>query len=91
MGTLSFGSGQTIQISLCYFHLSITSADYISRVWLLHCHIEWHMVTGLIATVITAPEYLHGMRIPPDHLALCESQSEGSSDGRWPYQIPGIS
>lgn len=49
------------------------------------------MVTGLIATVITAPEYLHGMRIPPDHLALCESQSEGSSDGRWPYQIPGIS
>ncbi|KAH8799035.1 Cupredoxin [Xylogone sp. PMI_703] len=40
-------------------------------VWLFHCHIEWHVVMGLTATIIEAPESLAGMSIPDDHKAAC--------------------
>lgn len=44
-------------------------------VWLFHCHIEWHVVMGLIATIIEAPEDLRGGVIPDDHQAICKSQN----------------
>ncbi|CAI4212785.1 unnamed protein product [Parascedosporium putredinis] len=41
-------------------------------VWLFHCHIEWHVVSGLVATFIEAPEQLQEMvTIPKDHLRAC--------------------
>jgi iron transport multicopper oxidase len=44
-------------------------------VWLFHCHIEWHVVMGLIATIVEAPEQLRGGYIPDDHMKVCESQN----------------
>ncbi|KAH6618464.1 Cupredoxin [Boeremia exigua] len=41
-------------------------------IWLFHCHIEWHVASGLIATFIEAPRALQAQRVPPAHLALCE-------------------
>lgn len=45
-------------------------------IWLFHCHIEWHVDSGLIATMIEAPlkmqEYL---TVPESHYELCTSQS----------------
>ena len=29
--------------------------DLTPQVWLFHCHIEWHVDSGLIATIIEAP------------------------------------
>jgi iron transport multicopper oxidase len=43
-------------------------------VWLFHCHIEWHVVMGLIATIIEIPEDLRGLPIPDDHKATCDVQ-----------------
>jgi iron transport multicopper oxidase len=43
-------------------------------VWLFHCHIEWHVVMGLVATIIEIPEELRGLTIPPDQKAACEVQ-----------------
>ncbi|PMD37211.1 Ferroxidase [Hyaloscypha variabilis F] len=43
-------------------------------VWLFHCHIEWHVVMGLTATLIEAPESLRGLTIPSDHQAACQAQ-----------------
>ncbi|KXJ86606.1 ferroxidase [Microdochium bolleyi] len=41
-------------------------------VWLFHCHIEWHVISGLVATFIEAPlELQKTITIPPDHLAAC--------------------
>ena len=40
-------------------------------IWLFHCHIEWHTESGLIATMIEAPEMLQGMAVPKDHLDIC--------------------
>ncbi|KAJ4358726.1 uncharacterized protein N0V89_003310 [Didymosphaeria variabile] len=41
-------------------------------VWLFHCHIEWHVTTGLIATFIEAPlELQKTTTIPPSHYNLC--------------------
>ncbi|KAI4147817.1 MAG: hypothetical protein LQ340_005362 [Diploschistes diacapsis] len=41
-------------------------------VWLLHCHIEWHTESGLIATIVEAPELLQGVQVPQDHLQACK-------------------
>ncbi|KAF2715781.1 multicopper oxidase [Pleomassaria siparia CBS 279.74] len=47
-------------------------------VWLFHCHIEWHVASGLVATVIEDPlglqKQLNG-NIPADHLANCAAGS----------------
>jgi len=43
-------------------------------VWLFHCHIEWHVILGLTATIIEAPEALRGISIPADHKANCDAQ-----------------
>lgn len=41
-------------------------------VWLFHCHIEWHVATGLVATFVEAPLALQAnLTIPPDHFAVC--------------------
>ena len=42
-------------------------------VFLLHCHIDWHMPMGLIATLIQGPDFLRGINIPQDHLDACEA------------------
>ena len=45
------------------------------RVWLFHCHIEWHVVSGLVTTLIEAPDEIQkNLVIPPDHLKLCEDE-----------------
>jgi len=43
-------------------------------VWLFHCHIEWHVIMGLSATIIEAPQELAGLPIPADALAACSAQ-----------------
>jgi iron transport multicopper oxidase len=44
-------------------------------VWLFHCHIEWHVASGLVATMIEAPLALQKIlplgAIPQDHLEAC--------------------
>ena len=41
-------------------------------VWLFHCHIEWHILQGLTATFIEAPDLLKRMiRIPSDQYKIC--------------------
>ncbi len=53
-------------------------------VFLLHCHIEWHVEMGLSATLIEAPERLVNYKIPQDHLDICKAQgipTEGNAGG----------
>jgi iron transport multicopper oxidase len=41
-------------------------------VWLFHCHIEWHVVSGLVATFVEAPlELQKTLEIPQDHYDIC--------------------
>lgn len=56
-------------------------------VWLFHCHIEWHVASGLVATIIEAPleiqKQLSG-KIPQDHVQACQAGSvpmEGNAAG----------
>ncbi|ROT37827.1 iron transport multicopper oxidase FET3 [Sodiomyces alkalinus F11] len=57
-------------------------------VWLFHCHIEWHMEQGLVATFVEAPAELRRKLkdggIPEDHLAACRAAgvpAEGNAAG----------
>lgn len=66
-------------------------------VWLFHCHIEWHMDQGLIATMVEAPEALReGLRenIPNDHLQACRAgkvPTKGNAAGneKHPFDLEG--
>lgn len=41
-------------------------------VWLFHCHIEWHIDQGLVATIIEAPLALQkSLKISQNHLDVC--------------------
>jgi iron transport multicopper oxidase len=45
-------------------------------VWLFHCHIEWHMDQGLVATIVEAPEALrHKLqgKVPDNHIEACQA------------------
>ncbi|RMZ70831.1 Iron transport multicopper oxidase FET3 [Pyrenophora seminiperda CCB06] len=46
-------------------------------VWLFHCHIEWHVASGLTATMIEAPLSVQAQlqgNIPADHWKVCEDK-----------------
>lgn len=41
-------------------------------VFLMHCHIEFHVEAGLTATLLEAPDHLQGvLEVPADHYAVC--------------------
>ncbi|KAM7184643.1 Cupredoxin [Naviculisporaceae sp. PSN 640] len=43
-------------------------------VWLFHCHLEWHVRSGLIATFVEAPlEMQKTLVIPENHLEACRA------------------
>ncbi|KKK23677.1 ferrooxidoreductase Fet3, partial [Aspergillus rambellii] len=43
-------------------------------VWLFHCHLEWHMASGLAATMIEAPLSLQKtLVIPESHYQVCNA------------------
>ncbi|KAM3443595.1 hypothetical protein MY4824_000481 [Beauveria thailandica] len=43
-------------------------------VWLFHCHIEWHIVSGLLATFVEAPlELQKTLALPASHLDTCKA------------------
>ncbi|KIV95843.1 hypothetical protein PV10_03450 [Exophiala mesophila] len=45
-------------------------------VWLFHCHIEWHVDSGLVMTFVEAPLVLQQtITIPEDHFAACAALS----------------
>lgn len=41
-------------------------------VWALHCHIEWHVTTGLVMQFVELPDELRAMHIPKQAAQLCE-------------------
>ena len=53
------------------------SANTHSRIWLFHCHIEWHVASGLVATMVEAPTSLQngGLTIPQNHYDACAKQN----------------
>ncbi|KAM0309710.1 hypothetical protein ACHAPQ_012552, partial [Fusarium lateritium] len=43
-------------------------------VWLFHCHIEWHVTSGLIATLVEDPLALQAsLKLPQNHLDACKA------------------
>lgn len=43
-------------------------------IWLLHCHIEFHVGAGFTATIVEAPEVLaeRGFMVPKGHIETCK-------------------
>lgn len=45
-------------------------------VWLFHCHIEWHVESGLIATMVEAPlDLQRDLTVPQNHYDACAAAS----------------
>ncbi|KAK1761040.1 iron transport multicopper oxidase fet3 [Echria macrotheca] len=44
-------------------------------VWLFHCHLEWHVKSGLMATFVEAPLDLQKtLQVPENHYAVCAAE-----------------
>ncbi|KAL7922938.1 Cupredoxin [Trichoderma austrokoningii] len=45
-------------------------------IWLFHCHLEWHVASGLLATFVEAPlDIQKQLSIPEDHLSVCAASN----------------
>ncbi|KAM3422713.1 hypothetical protein BST61_g198 [Cercospora zeina] len=43
-------------------------------IWLFHCHLEWHLTSGLVATMVEAPLTLQEtLTIPQNHYDACSA------------------
>jgi iron transport multicopper oxidase len=45
-------------------------------IWLFHCHLEWHMASGLAITLVEVPLAVQsqlGGKIPQDHWDVCKA------------------
>ncbi|KAF2165202.1 multicopper oxidase [Zasmidium cellare ATCC 36951] len=43
-------------------------------IWLFHCHLEWHLASGLVATMVEAPlEMQKKLTLPQNHLDVCKA------------------
>ncbi|CAI7570555.1 unnamed protein product [Penicillium pancosmium] len=63
-------------------------------VWLLHCHVEWHVEAGLTATIIEAPEtFPQSQKAPPkSHYDVCAAYpdpSNGNAAGKHGLDLAG--
>lgn len=45
-------------------------------VWLFHCHVDWHVTGGLMASFIEAPSRLHGVKLPRQHIEVCKTAGQ---------------
>jgi iron transport multicopper oxidase len=63
-------------------------------VWLLHCHVEWHVEAGLVATIIEAPEtFPESQDAPPQsHYDVCAAYPDptnGNAAGKKGLDLSG--
>ncbi|CAF9936325.1 MAG: hypothetical protein ALECFALPRED_006767 [Alectoria fallacina] len=66
----------TFPSTLSYSLVTLSANTTSPRIWFFHCHIEWHVASGLIATMIEAPSLLQStLSIPPDHYDVCKAQN----------------
>lgn len=64
-------------------------------VWMLHCHVEWHVEGGLMATLIEAPEtFPQTLKAPPNsHYKACTSYPQpfsGNAAGNNGLDLTGL-
>ncbi|KAG0306509.1 hypothetical protein BGZ98_002237 [Dissophora globulifera] len=60
-------------------------------VWSLHCHIEWHVTTGLVMQFVELPDELRAMGMPQHVAKLCETgppKGFKAHTGFVPAQLP---
>lgn len=64
--------GKLFDFQRCHNNLT----KWATGVWLFHCHIEWHMDSGLVATMIEAPlELQNSLTIPENHYQVCDASN----------------
>ncbi|CAI7678208.1 unnamed protein product [Penicillium discolor] len=64
-------------------------------VWMLHCHVEWHVEAGLMATIIEAPEtFPNTVHAPPkSHYDACAAYPQpvsGNAAGNEGLDLTGL-
>ena len=49
-------------------------------IWIIHCHMEWHVDAGLTATIIEAPLLLQAQQqISPEMMQICKDIGTGTA------------
>lgn len=54
-------------------------------IWLFHCHLDWHLISGLAATMVEAPlDMQNKLAVPENHYDVCRAgnvQIKGNAAG----------
>ncbi|CAH7689399.1 multicopper oxidase-domain-containing protein [Phakopsora pachyrhizi] len=61
-------------------HLVIRLLARNPGVWILHCHIGWHLAAGFAGMIVMKPSRLSNMRLPPANRALCSGKTFANMD-----------
>ena len=60
-------------------------------VWLLHCHMEWHVEAGMTMTLIDSPDQIQAIQKFPEEMEeICQNQgilTKGNAAGRTDDQV----
>lgn len=61
-------------------------------VWLFHCHMEWHVETGLVTTMIEAPLELQrqheGKPLPTSYFGSCGAEDDAGDEDQKDTNAP---
>lgn len=56
--------------------MSSNTSPRNTGIWLFHCHIQWHLDSGLAATIVEAPlDLQQSLTIPQNHYDACAAAS----------------
>lgn len=50
----------------------------VTGVWILHCHIGWHLAAGLAGMIVMQPSALRHQRLPFANEALCSGENQAN-------------
>ncbi|KAH9446165.1 hypothetical protein Pst134EB_023980 [Puccinia striiformis f. sp. tritici] len=56
-------------------------------VWILHCHIGWHLAAGFAGVVVMQPSAISKFRIPPANQALCAGKTSSNINTTEPGRL----
>ncbi|KNZ43745.1 uncharacterized protein VP01_990g3 [Puccinia sorghi] len=56
-------------------------------VWILHCHIGWHLAAGFAGVVVMQPSAVSKFQIPPANQALCSGRTSSNINTTEPGRL----
>ncbi|PLW47165.1 hypothetical protein PCASD_02319 [Puccinia coronata f. sp. avenae] len=68
-------------------HLIVRVEAHNPGVWILHCHIGWHLAAGFAGVVVMQPSVISQFKIPAANQALCSGRTSSNINTTEPGRL----